>query len=147
MIIDLNAVEGWPFAAPHQVCVCGSGPAGMTVARELARRGVRVLLLEAGGYELSPESQEIYQAKSIGPLTYYGVDSCRLRMFGGTSNHWSGRCGVLDPLDFEARDIWSVPGWPISHAEAYRRLDDAREILDIAGQSLDRRQTPHRPDQ
>lgn len=142
MIVDLNVSDAWPFPVRHQVCVCGSGPAGMTVARELARRGVKVLLLEAGGYSLSPQSQEVYEGKSIGPLEYFGVSACRLRMFGGTSNHWTGRCGVFERLDFEPRDIWGVPGWPIAYDEAYRRLDDAREILDIADQSLDRRPEP-----
>lgn len=143
MIVDLNASERWPFADRHQVCVCGSGPAGMTVARELARRGVQVLLLEAGGFDLTSQSQDVYEGKSIGPLEYFGVSACRLRMFGGTSNHWSGRCGVFERIDFEPRDIWDVPGWPISYDEAYRRLDDAREILDIAGQNLERRSEPH----
>lgn len=143
MIVDLNAAESWPFAARHQVCVCGSGPAGMTVARELAARGVRVLLLEAGGFELTGESQDVYDGKSVGPLDYSGITACRLRMFGGTSNHWAGRCGVLEKLDFEARDIWDVPGWPISWDEAYARLDDAREILDVADQPLIRGKEPH----
>lgn len=143
MIVDLNKADSSPFEAAYEVCVCGSGPAGITAARELAKRGVRVLLLEAGGFDYSPESQAVYKAESIGPLTYYGVESCRLRMFGGTSNHWSGRCGVFDEVDFEERDIWGLPGWPISFSEVYRRLDDAREILDIADQSLERRDEPH----
>lgn len=143
MIVDLNASQSWPFPDRHQVCVCGTGPAGMTVARELASRGVRVLLLEAGGFDPEPQSQDIYEGKSVGPLTYNSIGSCRLRMFGGTSNHWAGRCGVFERIDFESRDIWGAPGWPISYDEAYRRLDDAREILDIADQSLDRRAVPH----
>ncbi len=144
MIIDLNAAETTPFDGVYDVCVCGSGPAGMTVAREAAARGLRVLLLEGGGFDLSEPSQEIYQAKSVGSLVYYGVETCRLRMFGGTSGHWAGRCAILDEIDFEARDIWGgLPGWPISHREAYRRLDDARDILDIADLSLAARREPH----
>jgi choline dehydrogenase-like flavoprotein len=143
MILDLDAAESSPFEGVYDLCVCGSGPAGMTVAREATARGLRVLLLEAGGFDLSAASQEIYKASSVGPLTYYGVESCRLRVFGGTSGHWAGRCAILDPIDFEARDIWDgLPGWPISHDEAYRRLDNAREILDIADQSLAPRREP-----
>jgi choline dehydrogenase-like flavoprotein len=33
----------------HDAIVVGSGPGGASVARELARRGARVLLLERGG--------------------------------------------------------------------------------------------------
>lgn len=143
MIIDLNASETNPFNGVFDVCVCGSGPAGMTVAREAASRGLRVLLLEAGGFDPSAASQEIYQGRSVGSLEYFGVEACRLRMFGGTSGHWAGRCAVLDPIDFEERDIWDgLPGWPIRHSEAYARLDDARAILDIADQSLAPRREP-----
>lgn len=143
MIVDLNSVEAAPFDGVFDLCVCGSGPAGMTVAREAAARGLRVALLEAGGFEPSDASQEIYAAKSVGALAYYGVETCRLRYFGGTSGHWAGRCAILDPIDFEPRDIWDgLPGWPIAHAEAYRRLDDARAILDIGDQSLAPRREP-----
>ncbi len=143
MIVDLVGAETNPFEGVYDLCVCGSGPAGMTVAREAAARGLRVVLLEAGGYELSSASQDVYKATSVGPLTYYGVETCRLRYFGGTSGHWAGRCAIFEPIDFEARDIWDgLPGWPIAHAEAYRRLDDARDILDIADQSLEPRREP-----
>lgn len=143
MIIDLNAAVANPFDGVYDLCVCGSGPAGMTVAREASARGLRVILLEAGGFEPSEASQEIYKAKSVGALEYYGVETCRLRYFGGTSGHWAGRCAILDPIDFEDRDIWDgLPGWPITRDEAYRRLDDARDILDIGDQSLSPRREP-----
>ncbi|MEZ5920373.1 MAG: GMC family oxidoreductase [Parvularculaceae bacterium] len=143
MFIDLSATRENPFTDTYDVCVCGSGPAGMSVALEVANKGGRVLLLEAGGYEPSAESQAVCEAKSVGPLVHWGVSTCRLRYLGGASGHWSGRCAILDPLDFEARDIWGFPGWPISHKETYRRLDDARIILDIADQTLDRREISH----
>lgn len=143
MLLDLDAAGPDPFEGIYDLCVCGSGPAGMTVAREAAARGLRVLLLEAGSLDVSERSQEIYRGNSVGPLTYYGVEACRLRVFGGTSGHWAGRCAMFEPHDFEARDIWDgLPGWPISYKEAYRRLDDAREVLDIADQSLAPRREP-----
>jgi len=94
------------------VCVCGSGPAGMTVARTLAAAGRHVALLEAGGLELSEASAAIYEGINAG-RPYGGLDACRLRYFGGTSNHWAGRCGLFDPVDFEKRDYHGLPGWPI----------------------------------
>ena len=142
MLANLARAEAWPTEGGHDVCVCGSGPAGMTVARELSARGARVLLLEAGGVWTTDESNAIYAASSIGPLKHWGVSSCRLRQFGGTSGHWQGRCAVLDDIDFEPRDIWGMQGWPIARAEAYSRLADAKVILDIDDQSLDRRDEP-----
>ncbi len=142
MWIDLNSVETSPFSGEYDACICGSGPAGMAVAQKLIAKGARVLLLEAGGMEPTVESQEVYQGESIGPLTYYGVEACRLRYFGGTSNHWTGLCGLFNPIDFEDRDIWDLPGWPISYDETYSRLDEAMAFLDLEPGSLARREEP-----
>lgn len=142
MWIDLNKVEATPFNDKYDVCVCGSGPAGMAVTQSLMAKGARVLLLEAGDVNPTPESQRVYEAKSVGPIEYYGVEFCRLRYFGGTSNHWTGRCGLFDPMDFGEREIWDVPGWPISYDEAYSHLDDAMAFLDLAPGSL---QKPNEP--
>lgn len=140
MWIDLNTEHDFHFAAGYDVCVCGSGPAGITAARRLGAAGARVLLLEAGAMEWSENSQTVYDGASIGPQEYYGVQSSRLRYFGGTSNHWSGFCTRFDPVDFEDRGIWEVPGWPIGIDEVYQYQDEARQILDIADQPFEKRE-------
>lgn len=131
MWIDLNSATDFRFDDSYDVCVCGSGPAGITIARRLKNAGARVLLLEAGGLEFSAPSQEIYAGESVGPIEYWGVESCRQRFFGGTSNHWAGFCTRFEPIDFEARDIWEVPGWPIGFDEVFQHQDEAKKILDI----------------
>jgi len=112
MFYDFN--EALPRIAESQydVCICGTGPAGITTARKLASRGKRVALLEGGGLSYSDESQELYHGKSVGRQYWYVEELGRLRYFGGTSNHWSGRCGILDPIDFEQREYFGLPGWP-----------------------------------
>jgi len=139
MWIDLNSADEFRFADGYDVCVCGSGPAGITVARRLKDAGARVLLLEAGGLEWSEESQSVYAGQSIGPIQYWGVEACRLRYFGGTSNHWTGMCTRFDEIDFENRGIWEVPGWPISFQDVYQYEDEAREIVDIGFKPFERR--------
>ena len=55
MFFDLNeGLAGFPKSADF--CVVGSGPAGMTVAIELARNGRSVILLE-GGELMRPPSR------------------------------------------------------------------------------------------
>ena len=70
MLFDFN--EAWPRVAEAQydVCVCGTGPAGITIARKLAAHGKKVLLLEAGGLSYSDESQDHYRGKNVG-RTYW----------------------------------------------------------------------------
>lgn len=143
MWLDLNSVKEFRFDENYDVCVCGSGPAGITAARRLKNAGARVLLLEAGGLEWSETSQAVYNGQSVGPLDYWGIYSTRLRYFGGTSNHWSGLCTRFDEVDFEDRKIWEVPGWPIGFNDIYRYEDEAREILDIADQPFSRHVEPH----
>lgn len=130
MLVDLNNEKA--RAARYDVCVYGSGPAGMTVARALAAKGKLVALLEGGGLDYSEESQSIYDGKSVGNIQdWNALRTCRLRFFGGTSNHWTGRCGIFDPVDFESRDYHGLPGWPIGRDEILGFLPKALEIVDI----------------
>lgn len=140
-MIDLNNEK--PRAARYDVCVYGSGPAGMTVARALAAKGKLVALLEGGGLEYSEESQSIYDGKSVGNIQdWNALRTCRLRFFGGTSNHWTGRCGTFDPVDFENRVYHGLPGWPIGRDEVLGFLPKAMEILDIPANALPAAQPP-----
>ncbi|MEO0399910.1 MAG: GMC family oxidoreductase [Pseudomonadota bacterium] len=133
MLVDLNKTPTpSPFNDTYDLCVCGSGPAGVTVARKAAAGGARVLLLEAGGFEPTAASMAVYQGRNIG-REYYGIESGRLRYFGGTSGHWAGICGLFDPIDFEERQGRAAPSWPITRNETYAHRAEAAEILDIPG--------------
>jgi len=142
MWTDLNLESDFRFGDGYDVCVCGSGPAGITIARKLKESGARVLLLEAGGEEWTEESHEFYQGESVGPIEYYGVESGRLRFFGGTSNHWAGSCTRFERVDFERKHPWKATGWPISFDDIYQYEDEARRIVDIDEQSFERPDEP-----
>jgi choline dehydrogenase-like flavoprotein len=134
MLFDFN--EAWPRVAEtkYDVCVCGTGPAGIPIARKLAERKKKVLLLEAGGLSYSDKSQDYYKGRNVGRL--YWLETLRLRYLGGTSNHWAGLCALLDPITFEPRDYLGLPGWPISREQMLSGLNEAKDILDIAGEDL-----------
>lgn len=112
------------------VCIVGSGPAGITLARRLGAAGKLVGLFEAGGFDYEEASQEVYQGETVGQ-PYYPLDSCRLRYFGGTSNHWGGWTRPLEEDDFRPRPHHPLSGWPIgkSDLDAYARETD--EILNL----------------
>ncbi|MGE0666525.1 MAG: GMC oxidoreductase [Sphingomonadales bacterium] len=117
------------------ICVIGSGPAGVTLALELATGGRRICLVDSGGPDGSAEALR-------GPLDVIGRPyrterAPRAFCLGGTSTLWGGHCVPLSPLEMEERD-W-VPGgaWPISHAELSRHYPRALEIVGLAGTDFD----------
>ncbi|MHA3980938.1 GMC oxidoreductase [Halovulum sp. GXIMD14794] len=113
-----------------QVCVIGSGPAGMTIAHSLAENGKNVLLLEAGGRDWDPDSQELYAGKVVGD-PYFDLRDARLRMLGGTSGHWGGQCRPLDAHDFAIGAITPGADWPIGREALDPWLGPACELLEI----------------
>lgn len=110
------------------VCVVGAGPAGLVVARELAGRGLDVLVLESGASGPEPSIQSLNEGEVDGDLDP-ALSGTRCRSVGGTAALWNTpvwsldghetRRGTgagakhvpLDPRDFEAR-----PGGPVDEA-------------------------------
>lgn len=93
------------------LCVIGSGPAGLAVALEFKDRGERVCVLEGGDRESSDEAQALYELEtdglSVSPLS-------RMRVFGGTGTIWKGLWKPHDEIDFAPRPWVPYSGWPIS---------------------------------
>jgi len=140
MLFDFN--DAWPRVAEgrYEFCICGAGPAGITIARKLAANGKKVLLLEAGGLTYSEESQNHYEGKNVGRP--YWLKQLRLRYLGGSSNHWGGVCTLQDPISFEASEERGLPGWPISYEQVIRGLHEAKEILDVGDKDLSASKQP-----
>lgn len=115
MLIDLHKNPEAEIA-PGEVCIIGSGAAGITLARALVREGHDVILLESGGFDFEQGVQDLYRGDNVG-MPYYDLDQARLRFFGGTVSIWGGRCAQLDPIDFAVRDWVPHSGWPIGKAD------------------------------
>ena len=102
--------------------IIGSGPAGITLSLELAKKNKKVLLIEAGGSSFSNKSQSFYKGEVIGDK-YFDLEICRLRYLGGSTGHWGGDCGLLDEVDF---DKWVIKRNAI---DVYEKK--TKEILNI----------------
>lgn len=120
-----------------QVCIIGSGPAGVTAAWHLQKAGIQVVLIEGSRYigsgddqrEASwPDKTVLYEGEAAGVFAnsepdfliqpYAGQSSNaweRERILGGTSTHWGGQSRPLSAITFEDRP--GYPGWPISQAD------------------------------
>jgi choline dehydrogenase-like flavoprotein len=131
-----------------EVAIVGAGPAGITLALELASAGHHVLLIESGSDSYRPEIQDLGETVGHDP-THVPMSLATRRQIGGTSNLWGGRCVPLDPVDFRRRGIVGDIRWPVSYEELERHfaracawcmcgepIFDAREIAGLAGSAL-----------
>jgi choline dehydrogenase-like flavoprotein len=118
MLIDARRLADGSALAAH-LCIIGGGMAGIAIARELSGAGADILVLESGGESISEEAQALYRGSGsmrdpgggTRDMTDY-LPSSRVRAFGGSGHVWGGKCGLLEPADFEARDWMPNSGWP-----------------------------------
>lgn len=134
------------------VVIIGSGAGGGTLAHELTKRGVEVVLLEAGkhltaedfvndewgGYEMlswldKRTSSGTWRVAKDHPLT----PSWSCQVVGGTTTHWSGCCYRLIEDEMRALSVYgAIPGaslidWPITLAEIEPYYDLAEAKMGV----------------
>jgi choline dehydrogenase-like flavoprotein/predicted dehydrogenase len=136
-IFDLDQLED-SSVIDTDLCIVGSGPAGMSIASEFARTNTRVLVLESGGLSDEPDTQVLYEIENIGAQRSVNQDQLRRRILGGSSHIWTGRCAPFDALDFERRPWVPHSGWPLKRAELEPYLARAGNKLGLG---------PHRYDE
>jgi hypothetical protein len=124
MLTDARTLAG-DETIHSDVCIVGSGPAGMTLSRELIGQRFQVCLLESGGPQFEKDTQALYEGEVDGE-GLVPLDAVRTRQFGGTPNQWhidigDRRLGCrflpLDEIDFEKREWIPYSGWPFKKAD------------------------------
>ena len=140
----------------HDVIVIGSGASGGMAAFNLARKGVKVLMLDAGDVfdrnefwthvlpfeafarrrtgESPPQhfldpAEQPYLTDDAKPF-----DLVRVWGRGGKTNFW-GRVSLrMSDMDFKAaeRDGWGIP-WPIAYRDIAPYYDRVDELIGICG--------------
>lgn len=122
VIVDLADHSG--SIPDYDVCIVGSGPAAMTVARELASRRVHLCVLESGRLKPEPFGDRLRRVESDGIAI---KEYSRERVFGGASTTWAGLSSPLDEIDFAPREYVAHSGWPIARAELIHYYELAAE--------------------
>lgn len=117
-------------ALDFDLCIVGAGPAGLTLALQFLDARTRVCLVESGDLGPRPEVEALSQFENAGARRA-PVEVVRARGFGGTSALWSGRCGVLDAIDYQRRSWLPYSGWPIRPADLEPFLNRAGMILGL----------------
>lgn len=135
MFIDTRQVSDGK-ALIVTVCIIGGGVAGLTIARELEKRGIDTCVLESGGLEPDDATRDLYRGQATG-VDYQFADGCRARFLGGSSNCWGGWSRPLDPWDFAERDWVPYSGWPFGLDEMRPYYQRAHEVLKLGPQNFD----------
>ena len=142
------------------LCIVGAGAGGSVLAQRLARRGWRVVILEAGPFWHPDEdwvsdeagSHRLYwtEKRIIG-----GKDPIELgknnsgRGVGGSMVHYAGYTPRFHPSDFETHTRDGVGAdWPLEYAELRDHYARVERELPVAGQTWpwgDPHSYPHAP--
>lgn len=138
MIIDAQQVPTRTvFEA--DICIIGSGPAGMAMAMAFDGKPFKVLMLEAGRLRRNRADQAQYAGDNVG-WDYEDLDQARSRYFGGSSNCWAGFCRPMDEHDFEERDWVPNSGWPFGRQELAPYYPRTQSLLQLGPYEYDPKQ-------
>ena len=135
MFVDARRLDN-DATIEADVCIIGGGVAGITLALEFGKRGIRTCVLESGGFRPDPATRDLNRGENVG-LPYRFDDGCRSRFLGGSSNCWGGWCRPMDEQDFAARDWVPYSGWPFPKRELVPYYDRSRDVLQIGPDRYD----------
>jgi choline dehydrogenase-like flavoprotein len=128
VFIDANSIE--KKVLDVDICIVGSGAAGIALATSFANQKWQVSLLESGSLEYDSNAQALADGPTVG-LDCGPLIVSRLRYFGGTTNHWGGYCRAFSEQDFLPRVGIPLSGWPITRTELDPYYSRAHKFLQL----------------
>jgi choline dehydrogenase-like flavoprotein len=121
------------------LCIIGGGVAAILVALEHIKTGRSIILVPGGGPNQTPFCIDLYRGKATPQGSHEPLEENRLRMWGGTTTVWGGRCIPFDPIDFAKRDWIPDSGWPVSYDEVAAYLPRAAALCEAGAADFDAR--------
>jgi len=140
------------FADSSAVVIIGSGAGGGTLAHELTRRGIKVVLLEAGKRQSTETFSQVpgeafVQLTWLDPRTSSGdwggprnspaFQIYHCKTVGGTTVHWTASAPRLQPWEVQAKTTYGDPAgtslidWPIAYEELEKYYELAERRLGV----------------
>ena len=121
------------------LCIIGGGPAGISIAREFAGTGKKVILLVGGGRRERADYRDLYRGFAEPPGSHEPLEENRPRVLGGGTTVWGSRCVPYDPIDFEKREWIPHSGWPITYESLRPHFERANVICETGDFRYDAR--------
>jgi len=140
MKIDSINLADTTLKESYSVCIVGGGFVGLTLARALSKfKNTQICVLESGSESFEKGIQDLYRGKT---LVYEDdvpklekpnyLTTRRLRMLGGSGNHWGGSCFQPDHFDYLDKPWLGDAQWPISFDDISPHYKTAADILGIS---------------
>lgn len=143
MILHADQLLGAAQAIPEcDVVIVGAGAAGIVIALELAKSGLRVNLIESGVETFSERIQKLADASGEAESDHPPMLEATRRQIGGTSAIWGGRVVPFDPIDFEDRSWIPNSAWPVAFSEIAPLFGRVCEYLRCGKPVFDIREVP-----
>jgi choline dehydrogenase-like flavoprotein len=121
------------------LCIVGGGAAAISLALEYMTSGRTVILVPGGGPNQTSFGVDLYRGRVDPPGSHEPIEENRLRMWGGTTTVWGGRCVPFDPIDFEEREWVPESGWPIGFDELKDYICRANKLSEAGEADFDAR--------
>jgi choline dehydrogenase-like flavoprotein len=121
------------------LCIIGGGSAAIATAMGYLDCGRSVVILPGGGSNQTSFGIDLYRGKISPAATHEPLEENRLRMWGGTTTVWGGRCVPFDPIDFQVRSWMPDSGWPIGPGDIAPYWEPACRLSEAGSAEFDAR--------
>jgi choline dehydrogenase-like flavoprotein len=129
LILDLNEHKSDEIA-DCDICIIGAGIAGLLLATELRKQGLKIVVVESGGRTQDTEDNVLNKTIMINQ-NYAGATRGRVRCLGGTSTRWGGALIPFQPSDLLPRPHIGQAGWPISMEELQQFAGSVESLFKV----------------
>lgn len=132
--------------------IVGGGPAGLTIALELSKSDIEIVIVESGLAHETVEHGALNRIESHGSpvgeqaigfrkrlhgAVIKGFDhgvqpfGVRSRALGGSARYWGGKTALFDDFDFAVRDWVPGSGWPIARSDLAPYFERGSQALNL----------------